>query len=227
MFDFDQENTKENKLDEVLEFKKRKEFSTREVGVTHPDNNAFMRVTDSGEIELFAAPGVGIVINPSTRSVSIFADSIKFFSKEDDGLRWNGMSFNPSADVYNEPAFVKTSDFSNNPAYFRSNYYLNNLDQLDQLDSVNPVTIIGDYGLDRNAIPGTYEPEVVSSISSEQESLLREYAKTNPDYNVSKIRELLELGYSFSEALKKVEENSLNDSENLENFPWIRNDLDQ
>jgi hypothetical protein len=227
MFEFDEENIKQNKFDEVLEFKKRKEFSTREVGITHPDNNGFIRVADSGEIEIFAAPGVGLVINPSTRAISIFADSIKFYSKENDGLRWNEMSFNPSADTYNEPAFVKTSDFSNNPAYYNTSYYLDNLDQLDQLDSVNPVTIIGDYGLGGNSIPGTFTPAVESNISSEEESLLREYAKTNSDSSVFKIKELLELGYSFSEAVQKIKDNNFNDAENLENFPWIHNDLDE
>lgn len=226
MFEFDEENKKKITFDEVVEFKKRKEFSTREVGITHPDNNGFIRISDSGEIEIFAAPGVGLVINPSTRSVSIFADSIKFFSKEDDGLRWNNMSFNPSGDAYHEPAFVKTNDFSNNPAYFRTNYYLNNLDQLDQLDSTKPVTIIGDYGLGDNAIEDDYSAAVISNISAEQESLVREYAKTHAESDVIRLRELLESGYSFSEAVKKLSDNNLNDSDNLENFPWIHNDLD-
>ena len=172
---------------------------------------------------------MGLVINPSTRSISIFADSIKFCSKEDDGLRWNGMSFNPAGDTYNEPALVKTNDFANNPAYFRTNYYLNNLDQLDQLDSSKPVTIIGDYGLGNNAIEDEYRPAVISNISAEQESLIRAYAKTHSESEVSKLRELLELGYSFSEATQKISDSNLTDSENLENFPWmpwITNDLD-
>lgn len=226
MFDFDEENKKEVKFDEVLEFKKRKEFSTREVGLTHPDNHGFIRISDSGEIEIFAAPGVGIILNPSTRSIAFFADSIKFFTKEDDGLRWNHMSFNPSGDTYNEPALVKTNDFSNNPAYYRANYYLNNLDQLDQLDSVNPVTIIGDYGLGNNAIQDNSYTEVNSSISADQELLIQNYAKTNPESDIARLRELLQLGYSFSEALEKIKENNLNNSENLENFPWIINDLE-
>lgn len=226
MFEYDNENKKEIKFDEVLEFKKRKEFSTREVGLTHPDNNGFIRISDSGEIEIFAAPGVGLVINPSTRAISIFADSIKFYSKEDDGLRWNGMSFNPAGDVYNEPVFVKTNDFSNNPAYFRTNYYLNNLEQLDELDATKPITIIGDYGLGNGSVRNSQPADQSSNISSEEEALLRDYAKTHSDSEVTKIREYLQNGYSFSEAIKKNEENNFNNSDNLENFPWIRNDLD-
>ena len=38
------------------ELTKRKKFSEREVGFTHPDNNSFLRLNDQGDIEIFAAP---------------------------------------------------------------------------------------------------------------------------------------------------------------------------
>lgn len=214
------------RFDEVLEYKKRKEFSTREVGLTHPDNSGFVRIADSGEVEIFAAPGVGIVINPGTRSISIFADSIKFFSKEDDGLRWNNMSFNPASDTYNEPALIKTADFSNNPAFFRTNYYLNNLDNLDELESEDSITIIGDYGLGPGAIPAPKDEEQTTTITAEQEKLIQEYARVNPDSSVFMLRELIQYGYSFDQAIEKIESGDLNTSDNLEDFPWIFNDLD-
>lgn len=214
------------KFDEVFEVKKRKEFSTREVGLTHPDNSAFFRISDSGEIEIFAAPGIGLVINPSTRSISLFADSIKFFCRDDDGLRWNSMSFNPSADVYNEPALVKTNEFLNNPAYFRTNYYLNNLDNLDDSESIDPVTIIGNYGLRGDTLPNVSGEEESSNISFEQEKLIQEFSKTHTESEVIKLRELIQSGYSYSEAINKITFTNTNNSENLENFPWLENDID-
>lgn len=227
MYDYDLPQEEPLKrFDEVFEYRKRKEFSTREVGLTHPDNSGFLRIADSGEIEIFAAPGVGLVINPSTRSISIFADSIKFFSKEDDGLRWNNMSFNPASDTYNEPALIKTNDFSNNPAFFRTNYYLNNLDNLDQSESEDSITIIGDYGLGPGAIPVSQNEEQTTVISAEQEKMIQEYAKTNSDSSVINLRQLMEYGYSFDEAVAKIESEDLNISDDLENFPWITNDLD-
>jgi hypothetical protein len=227
MFEYDQENVEPNKFDEVLEFKKRKEYSTREVGITHPDNNGFFRIADSGEIEIFAAPGIGIVISPSTRSISFFADSIKFFTKEDDGLRWNGLSFNPSADVYNEPTFVSTSDFSNNPGFFRTNYYLDKIDNLDKEDSIEPITIIGDYGLEDNTLKnGAYKILPIGEISEKEELLISEFAKTNTESQVLLLRQFIRNGYSFYDAVQKIQESNLEDSENLEDFPWIRNDLD-
>lgn len=222
------EDQKQRPFDEVLELKKRKEFSNREVGLTHPDNSAFMRVADSGEIEIFAAPGIGVVINPHTRSISFFADSIKFYSREDDGLRWNGLSFNPAADSYTEPTFVKTNNFSNNPAYHRTSYYLNNLDNLDNLESPDPITIIGEYGLSNDQIPNSNlsSDENLLNIKPEEFLLLKEYSKNHSDSEVSLVQELLQGGYSFSEAIKKMESTISDKSENLENFPWITNDLD-
>ena len=212
-------------FDEVLEMKKRKEFSTREVGITHPDNPAFMRVSDSGEIEIFAAPGIGLVINPKTRSISFFADSIKFFCRDDDGLRWNGMSFNPAADVYNEPALIKTNNFLNNPAYFRNNHFLNNIENMDNPEQDQPITIMGRYGLGAN-VPGTGQTDTSkTAISGTEELLILEYAKTHSDSEIISIRELIESGYSFSEAIEKIKNQDQTQSNNLENFPWINDDV--
>lgn len=86
-------------------------FSPREVGLTHPDNQTYVKLSDSGSIELMTAEGVGIIIDPHTRSVNIFADTIKFHTKDVDGLRWNRLSFNHRSTKYTEPTFVEhTSD---------------------------------------------------------------------------------------------------------------------
>lgn len=139
------DSTVGNTASESGEMARRKTFSNREVGLNHPDNPNFLRLTDSGDIEIFAAPGVGIVINGSTRTISFFADNIKFHTKED-GLKWNSMEFNHSATLFSEPAFVSANDASYNPAFLNMDYYIDNLDQLDKEESQQTVTINGNYG---------------------------------------------------------------------------------
>lgn len=201
-------NQSRRSFDEVAELKKRKEFSTREVGLNHPDNGGFIRINDAGEIEIFAAPGIGIVLSPSTRCISFFADSVKFYTREDDGFKWNNMSLNPSSDVYNEPAFVKTNDFYNNPAFYRIGHYLNNLDELDNPDSFSPITIDDEDssglvpGLDQDVFTPAVEPE----LSEADQLLLEEYQKSHTDFEVRMLKNFLTNGYKFHEAVKKVED---------------------
>jgi hypothetical protein len=45
-----------NSIQSDFVFKKRNEFSRREVGLNHPDNNSFIKLSDSGDIEIMAAP---------------------------------------------------------------------------------------------------------------------------------------------------------------------------
>lgn len=214
-------------FNEVMELKKRKEFSTREVGLNHPDTKAFFRINDSGEIEIFAAPGIGIVISPSTRAISFFADSVKFYTREDDGLKWNNLSFNPASDVYNEPAFVQTSDFYNNPAFHKIGHYLNNLDQLDNTEDVSPITI-GDDSL--GLVPGQegdlFTPAVEPQLSNSDQLLLENYQKTHSEKEIRMLKYLLLNGYSFAEASKKVKNEDYTIGGNMEDFPWIENDLE-
>lgn len=224
--DYDEQVSSNDLFDESYEIKRRKEFSNREVGINHPDNSSFLRVTDAGEIEIFACPGVGIVINSNTRSVSIFADSIKFYSRDDDGLRWNGMSFNPASDMYNEPALIKTNSFSNNPAYHNATRFLDNLENLEDPALNIPVTIDGKYGFsapkspieDRSSSAG----EII--IPKNTQNLIDSYAKTNADSKVQILIKLIKGGYSFNDAKNKVDSEDESTSDNLENFPWIRND---
>ncbi len=82
-------------------------FKGREVGVTHPDNPSFIRVRDNGDIEIVAAEGLGMVFSVARRNVTIFADEVKFLTKESAGLRWNKTAFNPNATNYSEPTLTK------------------------------------------------------------------------------------------------------------------------
>lgn len=129
----------------AAEIKKRTEYSEREVGLTHPDLSSFIRLNDSGDIEIFAAPGVGIIISGKARSISFFADSIKMFTKED-GLRWNSYNFNYSASSYVEPTLVKINPKFIHTAQNNVDFYLNSIEEYEQEETQKPITIVGEYG---------------------------------------------------------------------------------
>lgn len=84
----------------------REQFSDTEVGITHPHVPGFMKISDNGDVEMWASEGLGMVFHPANRSVTIVADTVKFLTKEQDGLRWNQMSFNYQADKFEEPGLM-------------------------------------------------------------------------------------------------------------------------
>jgi len=193
-----------NESDEVS---KRNSFSKREVGLTHPDTSSFIKLTDRGDIEIFAGEELGIIISPSSGSISIFADVLKIYSKEDDGLRWNNMSLNYASDQYSEPALVKTNKKNINSGFNYADYYLNSLDDFDGLESDNNiVTIQGEYAF-RDSGPNTgslSSHQNKSNISPENMDLLKEYALTNNQNKIDYIKNLLESGYNFDQAREKT-----------------------
>lgn len=193
---------------ESIELSKRSSFSRREVGLTHPDTHAFVKLNDRGEIEIFAGEELGIIISPENRSISIFADVVKIVTKEDYGLRWNNKSFNHAADVYNEPSLVKTSEKEINSGFNYASYYLDPIDEIDVLDkSQNITTINGEYAFSKNQ-SGTREeaplPLKASVLSDTDQKLLNEYALTNNQEKVNYMKKLLELGYNFNQAAEKT-----------------------
>lgn len=195
-------------FNESNEIKKRTTFSRREVGLTHPDTSAFIRLSDKGDIEIFAGEEIGIIISPSSGSISLFADVVKIFTKEDNGLRWNNMSLNYASDEYNEPALVKTSEKEINSGFNHADYYLELLDELDTVEKdTSMVTINGEFAFRdtqnpvREESPYTNAP---SEISEDSLVLLKEYALTNSQEKVNYMKNLLELGFNFSQAREKT-----------------------
>lgn len=199
---------------------KRKNFSAREVGLTHPDNSSFIRLNDSGDIELFAAPGIGIVISAATRTISLFADNIRFHTKED-GLKWNSMDFNYSANDFTEPTFIKSNPEEYNPAYINISTLLNKLDELisaeeEQQDIQNDVTIQGNYlyAESNKDITSDYafknEESIFSLFTENQVSLLKaDWEKSLKDkLSLIKFTEyivnLMQSGYTFNQAKEKA-----------------------
>jgi hypothetical protein len=81
-------------------------FHVDDVGITSPYSDSYIRVKKDGIIEIYAGNGTGIFLNPSSRSITFMADCVKFITNNEDGLRWNDMSFNSQATDYTEPSLV-------------------------------------------------------------------------------------------------------------------------
>lgn len=194
-------------FNESDELSKRSSFSKREVGLSHPDTRAFVKLNDRGDIEIFAGEELGIIISPSSGAISIFADVVKIYTKEDDGLRWNNMSVNYASDEYNEPALIKTNKKNINPGFNYADYYLNLIDEFDELESDNNiVTIQGEYGF-RSLESGTSNSSAVRnspSLDSGNLKLLKEYALKNSQDKVEYMKNLLDSGYTFDQAKEKT-----------------------
>jgi hypothetical protein len=194
------------------EVQKRREFSDREVGLTHPDLSSFIRLNDQGDIEIFAAPGVGIVISGRSKSISLFGDQIRMHCNED-GLRWNNYNFNYSSSDYSEPTLVKLNYKSIHSAQNGISYYLDRMNDLEDQENQKTVTISGDYGFNQEQIipKQTYTSEDdLSDLTFEQVGLLEayssNYSKEHIDLMVKYIREGLTFDQSHLRALREMNE---------------------
>lgn len=88
-------------------------FSGREVGITHPNVDGYIRIADNGDIHIMASDQLGIILSPSKDTIFLVANSIKLLTNEEDGLKWNQKSFNPHATTYTEPPLVDTKKSNN------------------------------------------------------------------------------------------------------------------
>lgn len=99
-------------------------FSGREVGLTHPDTDAFIKLSDTGDIEYVATDGLAIIMHPQNKSITFIADHVKFLTKDRDGLRWNKLSFNSKATKNTEPTFVTYEEDEVHNIYNDTDYFL-------------------------------------------------------------------------------------------------------
>jgi hypothetical protein len=190
------------------ELKRRNEFSRREVGFNHPDNSSFIRLNDDGDIEIFAAPGVGMVISGTGRSISLFADKIRMFCSET-GLRWNNFNFNYSAVDYSQPTLIKIDPNSIHTAQNHAHYYLAKLKDIDESEGQNTVTISEDYQFapQEPSSSQVYSSLIPTEGLTEREimlvqNILAEHSKEYIEYLVELIRQ----GATFAQAKAKADE---------------------
>lgn len=191
-------------------FSKRNEFSRREVGLNHPDNHSFIRLSDGGDIEIMAAPGVGIIISAASRSISLFADTLKIYTTEDDGIRWNSYALNYAASDFTEPFLVPIRESQKTAAYHD---YMEKIQKIEMLQNPtsnqNQVTI--DSGLDIGKINATKQTSFdqvdfyESYISEDNLKLLEEELKKSTQQKVNYMKQLMYDGYTFNQAKLKAE----------------------
>lgn len=189
------------------ELSRRNQFSQREVGLNHPDTNSFLRLNDEGDVEIFAAPGVGIVISASSRTISFFAEKVRFFCAED-GLRWNEFNFNYSASDYSQPTLVKVDPKTIHMAQNSAYHYLAKLKDIDQKEAQKPITINEEYGFSQQQ-PETGQ-KYTSAFSMEDlnpdqivflDNILKDHSTEYIEYVVG----LMKDGYSNQQAKEKAD----------------------
>jgi len=190
------------------ELKRRNEFSKREVGLNHPDNSSFIRLNDDGDIEIFAAPGVGMIISGASKTISLFADKIRFFCSEN-GLRWNNFNFNYSAIDYSQPTLVQIDHKSIHNAQNDAHHYLGKIKDIEESEKEKIVTIESDYGFvsKEPQINQSYSSQISTEGLSEDQillvqNILTEHTPEYIDYMVSLIKD----GHTFAQAKDKADE---------------------
>lgn len=190
------------------ELQKRSHFSIREVGLNHPDVNSFIKLNDDGDIEIFATAGIGMVISASGRSISLFADKIKFFSSENE-LRWNNFNFNYSATDYSQPTLVKINKEMINSGQNNAQHYLDKLKTIQE-EELKLVTINSDYGFESNK--SKMDQSYSSLISTEGlsdleimlvQNILKEHSKEYIEYLIDLLKEG---STTFAQAKLKADE---------------------
>jgi hypothetical protein len=198
----DRDNYQNNTIPIGNEIKKRKEFSDREVGLTHPDLSSFIRLNDRGDIEIFVAPGVGIVLSAKSKSISFFSDSVRFFTKED-GFRWNSYNFNYCASSYIEPTLVKINHKNIHSATNGVAYYLNNANTYRDQEEQIPITIVGEYGFSQKEqhVQQIYQSDYsLDGLTDEQIALLEIYRTDHSKEHILLMIEYIKAGSTFEQA---------------------------
>lgn len=82
-------------------------FGPREVGISHPDTSAFVKMADNGDIEITACPGLTFILHPQDKSFTIVADKVRFILGGKEVFQINDLILNTDATNYAEPTFLK------------------------------------------------------------------------------------------------------------------------
>jgi hypothetical protein len=75
-------------------------IKAQEVALKHPETDAIVKLTDDGFIDIFADDKLGVRLDPSTKSITLFGDNVNVLAQnlnlktKPDGFTWNGRAFN-------------------------------------------------------------------------------------------------------------------------------------
>jgi hypothetical protein len=112
-------------FDSEEEFQEQTKIIGGNLGIKSPTSDSVIRISESGQIDLFALSNLGIRIDPKSKSIMFHADKIHFYTNDTNvytvnpmGFRWNTMSFNPaglvpSTDVTPTPMLLPPVDMPN------------------------------------------------------------------------------------------------------------------
>lgn len=134
--------------------KEQNSFNEREVGITHPDNDSFIRIRDGGDIEIGAGQDAAMVFSPRSNSITIFADHVKFVTRHDNGIRVNDLALNESATHFDQPTFLEIDDTQEGyDVYHGVDYYLDAGDnEIDVQSVANDVMNVIANAKDRRSV---------------------------------------------------------------------------
>lgn len=76
-----------------------------EVGIVHPDNHSGILVRDTGTVDIFAVPHLGLRLDPNTQSLSIFSTKV-----QEIGDQWAGIFKETFALDAEGAAYVRTPE---------------------------------------------------------------------------------------------------------------------
>ena len=103
-------------------------FSLDEVGLTHPNTNAYVKLCNDGSVEIYAGNDTGVFMNPNTKTITFMADKVKFITNNENGICWNDKELNSQATSFTEPALVPIESRPENGAYRDFSNYIRGVD---------------------------------------------------------------------------------------------------
>ena len=149
-----------------------------------------------------------MIISGASKTISLFADKIRFFCSEN-GLRWNNFNFNYSAIDYSQPTLVQIDHKSIHNAQNDAHHYLGKIKDIEESEKEKIVTIQSDYGFvsKEPQINQNYSSQISTEGLSEDQillvqNILTEHTPEYIDYMVSLIKD----GHTFAQAKDKADE---------------------
>jgi hypothetical protein len=145
-----------------------------------------------------------------TRSVSIFADTLKIYTTEDDGIRWNSQVFNYAASDFTEPFLIPLREFQKSAAYHDYLEKIQKIQSVQQSSSGEEEVTIEDgitYGGITISKDITLNKEISydSFLSEDEFKMLVEESKTSSPQKIEYMKKLIYQGYSYRQAKLKAE----------------------
>lgn len=114
--------------------RKEETFGPREVGISHPDNNSFVKIADNGDVEVSVGPGCAVILHPQDGSITFVASRVRFLIGDNGAFTINDLILNTDATNYAEPTFVERSMTDHTYLYDGTTNYVAEVDDREVRD---------------------------------------------------------------------------------------------